>query len=159
MQTAAAACVCLALELCGGRRFPVIPVMQPKPEQLIGGEARPYNPSFLLSLAVQFYLEAGSCSECLHAVTSCPPEFMVLLHYPGCLWSQRACLHGDPNTRLLPTGYVHVVTPGSFPLPCALSRQAVMWQFSTQRVIRIAGNLVKSSVCPAGGAKVSDTFP
>lgn len=54
-QPTAAACVRLrlcvwlvSLGLCGGRRFPVIPFMQPKlkPEQLIQREAHPCNPSF-----------------------------------------------------------------------------------------------------------------
>lgn len=70
---------------CGGRRFPVIPFMQPKPEQLIGRAARPLDPSFLLLHVVQFYLEAGSSSECSHAVTSCPSEFMGFTSLPSLL--------------------------------------------------------------------------
>lgn len=78
--TACAACVCLRLcvwlvsrGLCGGRRFPVIPFMQPKllPEQLIWREAHPYNPSFLC-YTLSRGTWAGSCFECLRDVTSCP---------------------------------------------------------------------------------------
>ncbi len=79
-QSTTAACVfalvwvwLVSFGLCGGRRFPVIPFMQPKskPEQLIRREAHPYNPSFpCYTLSRSTW--AGSCSECLHDVASCP---------------------------------------------------------------------------------------
>lgn len=92
-QPITAACVCLllcvwlvSLGLCGGRRFPVIPFMQPKskPEQLIRREAHPYNPSFLC-YTLSRGTWAGSCSECLYDVTSFSPGFTPFSAYlpPG----------------------------------------------------------------------------
>lgn len=79
-------CLCVSLGLRGGRRFPVIPFMQPKskPEQLIWREAHPCNPSFLFCVLSRATW-AGSCLECLHDVTSYPQGSLVNRAYlpPG----------------------------------------------------------------------------
>lgn len=48
------------------------------------------------------------------------------------------------------SGFIHLVTPWSFPLLCALRKEAVMRQFYVQHVIRIAELLAKSHICHAG---------